>query len=190
MNTNLRNKKQAMKNRKGAIEMSMTTIVTIVLVVVTLVLALVLIRTIFTTSTGAIEQVDTAIQDQINNLFSSEGKNLAIYPASREITIKRGDVPKGFAFSVKNPEKQDTTFTYSVIATDVSNCEGSITKEAAGTYILGGTGTFSLGPNAELELARLVKFSVPKTAPECTIIYSLQIPELSTGGADVFVTIR
>lgn len=62
------------KSKKAALEMSMTTIVTIVLVVVTLVLALVLIRTIFTSSTNAIDQVNTAIQDQINNLFTSQGE--------------------------------------------------------------------------------------------------------------------
>ncbi|HTZ41767.1 MAG TPA: hypothetical protein VMC07_00985 [Candidatus Omnitrophota bacterium] len=178
------------KNKHAAIEMSMTTIVTIVLVVVTLVLALVLIRTIFTSSTNAVEQVDTAIQDQINSLFASEGKNLEIYPASREINIKRGDIPKGFVFSVENPNNTDTMFSYTVTASDVTNCGSSLTQEMANSYVLGGTGSFSLGPSAKLDLARLVKFSIPDSSPKCTVIYNLAIPELSTGGADIFVTIQ
>jgi len=178
------------KNRKGAIEMSMTTIVTIVLVVVTLVLALVLIRTIFTSSTGAIEQVDSAIQDQITKLFSSEGKNLAVYPASRQITIKRGDVPKGFAFSVKNPNPEVATFDYSLSATEFSNCGSTLLKENAEAFVLGGTGTFDLGASGQLDLPRLVKFNVPESAPACTIVYTLQISGGLTTSADIFVTIQ
>lgn len=170
--------------------MSMTTIVTIVLVVVTLVLALVLIRTIFTSSTGAIEQVDTAIQDQINKLFSSEGSNLAVYPASRGITIKKGEVPKGFAFSVKNPETEVASFTYDLLAGDITSCGSAFTKEKAGSYVLGGSGTFELGASGQLDLPVLIKFNVPESAPSCTIVYNLQISGGLTTSATIFVTIE
>jgi hypothetical protein len=182
------------KSKKAAIEMSMTTIVTIVLVVVTLVLALVLIRTIFTSSTNAIDQVNTAIQDQINNLFASEGTSLAVYPASREITLKRGDTPKGFAFSVKNPEKTTATFTYNITAGDVHNCGTSFTTQQADAYVLGNTGTFSLGAGNALDLPILVKFDVGNSAPPCTIIYNVNVIETSPNSnafpTNVFVTIQ
>lgn len=173
--------------------MSMTTIVTIVLVVVTLVLALVLIRTIFTTSTGAVEQIDSAIQDQINKLFTSEGKDIAIYPASQSITIKRGDTPKGFAFSIKNPSTEVASFTYTVTANDpnsIASCGSTFSKEKAESYILGGSGTFSLGGSAQLDLPKLVKFNVPATGPACTVVYNLQISDGLTQGADIFVTFQ
>lgn len=171
--------------------MSMTTIVTIVLVVVTLVLALVLIRTIFTTSTGAVEQIDSAIQDQINKLFVSEGKDIAIYPASQSITVKRGDTPKGFAFSIKNPNNEVSSFTYGLTADNaasIQSCGSSFSKEKAEALILGGSGTFSLGPTAQLDLPKLVKFNVPSTAPACTVVYNLQITGGLTTSADIFVT--
>jgi hypothetical protein len=177
-------------SKRAAIEMSMTTIVTIVLVVVTLVLALVLIRTIFTTSTGAVEQIDTAIQDQINKLFASEGRNLAVYPASRQITIKKGDVPKGFAFSIKNPDTESASFSYSMTASDFLSCGSTFSKEKAEAFVLGGTGTFNLGPSAQLDLPVLIKFNVPESSPSCTIIYYLGIEGLATGGANIFVTIQ
>ncbi|MDD5699768.1 MAG: hypothetical protein PHH00_01055 [Candidatus Nanoarchaeia archaeon] len=181
------------KNRKGAIEMSMTTIVTIVLVVVTLVLALVLIRTIFTSSTGAVEQIDSAIQDQITKLFASEGKSLAIYPVSQSITLKKGDTPKGFAFSVKNPNTEVATFSYTITADDptsIASCGSAFSKEKAEAFILGGTGTFDLGPTAQLSLPRLIKFNIPETAVSCTIVYNLQISGGLTEGANIFVTIQ
>jgi hypothetical protein len=182
------------KNRKAAIEMSMTTIVTIVLVVVTLVLALVLIRSIFTSSTSAIDQVNTAIQDQVNQLFASEGTSLVVYPASREITITRGDTPKGFAFSVKNPEKATATFTYNISAGDVHNCGTGFTTDEANSYVLGNTGTFSLGAGGQLDLPILVKLDVPKSSVPCTIIYNINVFETSpTDNAfptNVFVTIK
>jgi hypothetical protein len=182
------------KNKKAALEMSMTTIVTIVLIVVTLVLALVLIRTIFTSSTNAIDQVNTAIQDQINSLFTSEGTSLAVYPASREITLKRGDTPKGFAFSVKNPEKTTASFTYNISAGDVHNCGTTFTTAQADAYVLGNTGSFSLGPGNALDLPILVKFDIPSASVPCTVIYNLNVFETTPNNnafpTNIFVTIQ
>jgi hypothetical protein len=182
------------KSKKAAIEMSMTTIVTIVLVVVTLVLALVLIRTIFTSSTNAITQVNTAIQDQINNLFTSQGGNLQVYPASRQVVITRGATPpEGFAFSVKNPEVNTATFTYSVDAADVHNCGSTFTTDMANNYLLGATGSFTIGPGAILNPSELVAFTNTASAPPCTIIYDLNINETSGNNAfstNVFVTLQ
>jgi hypothetical protein len=182
------------KNKKAAIEMSMTTIVTIVLVVVTLVLALVLIRTIFTSSTNAIDQVNTAIQDQINNLFTSEGGNLQVYPASRQITISRGATPAGFGFAVENPEKTTATFSYNLSAGDVHNCGPAFTTDEANAYVLGNTGTLTLGPGAILNPYILVKFDIPSNAIPCTIIYNLNVVETSPNSnafpTNIFLTIQ
>jgi archaellum component FlaG (FlaF/FlaG flagellin family) len=182
------------KSKKAAIEMSMTTIVTIVLVVVTLVLALVLIRTIFTSSTNAIDQVNTAIQDQINNLFTSQGGNLQVYPNSRQITLNRGDTPKGFGFSIKNPEKTTATFSYNISAGDVHNCGTAFTPDQANAYVLGNTGSLSLGPGAILNPYILVKFDIPSDAVPCTIIYNLNVVETTPNSnafpTNVFVTIN
>lgn len=180
-------------SKRAAIEMSMTTIVTIVLVVVTLVLALVLIRTIFTSSTSAVEQIDTAIQDQINKLFASEGTSLAVYPAARQITLKKGDVPKGFAFSVKNNDVESATFSYNIVATDVTSCGSTFTAERANAFLLGGTGSFSLGAGNKLDLPILVKFSIPESSPPCTIVYTLNVDGTASGfptSTNIFVTIE
>jgi hypothetical protein len=173
-------------------EMSVGTLVTIVLLMVVLVLGIVLVQKIFGAGTNAIDTVDNEIQDQINKLFSEEGKKLSVYPTSRQVTLKKGDDPKGFAFSVKNNDVESAEFTYSVEASDVTKCGGGFTENKANNFLLGGSGSFSLGPGNFLDLPRLVKLAVPETAPPCTIIYNLEIDKDGTSysGADIFVTIK
>ena len=160
------------QNKKAAMEMSMGTIVTIVLVVVTLVLALILIRSIFSSGTSAVDQINNAIQDQINKLFSSESTDVAIYPADLNVPIKRGDsTPRGFAFAVKNPDNTLATFSYTVTAQSLYNC-GSLTKDEANSYIVNKKGSFTAGAGAISDI-QVVRFLAPKSAPACTITYSL-----------------
>jgi hypothetical protein len=184
--------KNFLKNRRAAMEMSVGTIVTIVLLMAVLVLGIFLVQKIFSSSSNAIDTVDKEVQSQIEQLFADEGKKIAVYPTSREITLKKGDTPKGFAFSVRNNDVESAEFTYTVDASDVSSCGSGITKEKANAFLLGGSGKFNLGPGNALDLARLVKFNIPETAPPCTIIYDLEIKKATEAyaGADVFATIK
>lgn len=174
--------------------MSIGTIVTIVLVVTTMVLGLVLIRSIFNTGTNAVQNIDTAIQNQINQLFSSSNSNLVVYPNSRSITIKRGSTPAGFGFAVKNPEQVSATFSYSVNATSMHNC-GSLTLEQANSFLIGASGPISLGPSAIQDPYTLVEFDIPTSEPTCTVTYNLVVNEVTptptnSYSANVFVTIQ
>lgn len=181
-----------MENKIGAMEMSMGTIVTIVLLMTVLILGGFLISKIFTSGTGAIDEIDNAIQNEINKLFAEEGRKLVVYPSSRQIVLKKDDDPKGFAFSVKNDDVENAEFTYSVEAGDISKCGSSFKKETAESYLIGSSGKFSLGPGNSLDIPRLVKFSIPESAPPCTIIYNLEIKKGtdSYSGADIFVVIK
>ncbi len=179
-------------NKKAAMQMSVGTIVTIVLLMSVLVLGLVLVRSIFTTSTNAVDQIDAQVQNQINKLFTKEGKEFIIFPASRDVTVKKGDNPAGFAFSVKNNEVESKTYSYTIEAQDVSDCGSSFTEDIADGYLLPKEGSFSVGPGKNLEPAELIKFNVPDSAPPCTIMYRITITE---GGetfksATVFVNIE
>jgi len=176
--------------KRAAMEMSVGTIVTIVLLMSVLVLGLVLTKSIFRSSQNAVEQIDSAVQNEINKLFADENKELVIYPSSRAITLKKGKDPAGFAFSVKNKDVQEKTYSYKLEAQDVSNCRGAISKEEAESYALGGQGEFTLKGGATLEIPRLIKFVIPETAPPCTIVYYLKIEGIQSGGTEVFVTIK
>ncbi len=183
--------KPQIRNKKAAMEMSVGTIVTVVLLMSVLVLGIFLIKEIFFTATGAIDSISTEVESEIQKLFSDEGKKLAIYPTARAITLKKGDAPKGFAFSVQNKDVESADFTYTVTADDVSKC-GSLTKSEADSFLLGGVGSFSLGAGNALELPRLVKLAIPETAPPCTLIYMVDVKKSGDpyAGGEIFVTIK
>jgi hypothetical protein len=155
-------------------------------------LGLVLVRTIFDTGGDAVENIDAAIQDEINKLFADENKNLIIYPSDRSFNLKKGDDPKGFAFSVKNNGVDAAEFEYSIRADDVSTCGTSFSETDAESLMIASSGSFSLGPGNKLDLPRLVKFSIPESTPPCTIVYELEISKDSVpySSAQIFVTIK
>jgi len=182
-----------MKSRSGALELSTGTMVVIILSVIVLVLAIFFIQQIFRMGTSAIDSVDAEIQSQIQTLFQEEKeRKVAIYPTSREITLKKGDTPKGFAFSVRNLDVDSTEFTYDVKATDVTRCGAGFTEETANGFLLGGSGSFNLGPGNSLDFPILVKFVIPGTAPPCSLVYKLEIWEgdVPYSGVNIFVTIK
>ncbi|MEM3091167.1 MAG: hypothetical protein QXX55_00445 [Candidatus Pacearchaeota archaeon] len=181
----------SLRQKHAAMEMSVGTMVTIVLLMIVLVLGIFFIQKIFSAGTNAIETIDNQVQNEIQKLFAQEDKKIVVYPTSRDLTIKKGDDPKGFAFSIKN-KGEPSDFSYEITASDVSNCRGALTREEANRYLIGGSGTFSVARDSSLELPILVKFDVSDEAPACTIIYYIKINkgnEFYTG-TDVFITIK
>ncbi|KHO55406.1 MAG: hypothetical protein QT10_C0001G0010 [archaeon GW2011_AR19] len=181
-----------MKNKIGAMEMSVGTIVTIVLLMSVLVLGIFLVQKIFKTGTSAIDQVDTKIQSEIDQLFSEEDKSVVVYPKERTITIKKGD-SGGFGFSIMNKEQTDGSFSYIVSVGEISSgCQLS-EEQAESLIVLGKTGTgINLISGSKLEDAILVKFNIPETAPLCQIRYSLDVKNnglqyASTVGVDLTI---
>lgn len=180
------------KEKKAAMEMSVGTMVTIVLLMVVLVLGIFLVQRIFRSGTNAVDIIDAQIQSEINKLFSEEEKNLVIYPSSREITIRRGDSPRGFAFSVRNPSVEVQSFQFSIEADDVTRCGSQLRKEMANSWTLPSQGSFSLEPGKYMSLAEKIAFSVPENAPPCTLLYRITVrgDKGFLESASVFVTIK
>lgn len=184
-----------MKSKKAAMEMSVGTIVTIVLLMTVLILGIFLIQKIFSGSSGAIETINSEVESQIEKLFSNEGRKIAVYPTSQEVTIKKGDDPKGFAFSIRNNDIESATFTYEVEVDpqfDEDKCGSSFSKARGDQYLLAGEGSFELGPGNSLDLPILVKFDIPESAAPCTIIYNLNVKKGRDAytGAQIFVTVK
>lgn len=181
-------------SKRAAMEMTMGTMVTIVLLVTVLILGLVLVRNIFGSGTDAVSDIDSAVKGEIRKLFADEGKTLVIYPSSRRFTMKAGDDPSGFAFSVRNKDVETKTYTYDVAAEsgfDFSKCGSTFTESRANSWLLVSSGSFSLGPGRDLELPELVLFDIPETAPPCTIPYGLDITDgVNPLGTTVYVTIE
>jgi hypothetical protein len=164
-----------MKSNKGAMEMSVGTIVTIVLLMSVLVLGIFMVRQIFTTGTTAIDGIDEKIQGEIDNLFSVEGKSVVIYPKNRFIRMSQGDTG-GFGFSIKNKDMDSGTFAYELTVGDITE-ECTISEEAARRLIVlhrKGDG-IKLPSGTSMEEAVFVRFKIPENTPLCLLSYNLDI---------------
>lgn len=179
---NLKNKKGAnasfpdgalFSSKKGAMEMSVGTIVTIVLLMAVLVLGLVMVRTIFKSSTENINVIDQKVKDQINKLFSEDDlKQVIIYP-STYIQLNKGK-SAGFGLSIRNTESTGDKFSYTIAAQSTS-C-GRSNSVADALISLGKTGSnLIVSPGSVMQEPIYVRFDIPENAPPCQIRYNVDI---------------
>lgn len=163
-----------MKSKKGAMEMSVGTIVTIVLLVSVLILGIFLVQKIFASSSGAIDLTDQQLRSEINKLFS-EDKKLVIYPGTKFIEIKHEEID-GVGVGIKNLVQGVAgaqTFSYEVVATDVADC--GVTKEIAESWIVTGKGESGIPiPVGELS-SQKVMFRIPVGAPICVARFRVNV---------------
>jgi len=174
-------------NKKGAMELSMSTIVILVIAMAMLVGGLVLVRIIYTGAEDAIGGINKGVEDEIDKLFTNSDAKIAIYPSSRKIEIKQNTPGKGFAFSVRNTGIEDREFIYDVYVDtnfDIRDKCGIQAKEADDWLDIA-SGSFSLGKGAKLDLPELVLFTIPDNAPPCTIPYRIDIKERA---GDIYTT--
>ena len=163
------------RNKKGAMEMSVGTIVTIVLLMSVLVLGIFLVQKIFSTGTSAIDQVDDQVQNKINELFADGDQKLIIFPPSGSVEVVKGETPpKGFAFSIENPQSEEQNFEYEATIQDADKCN-QLTPEELKSWMLGDEGNVLLGPDQQMERGRSVVFEVPENAEECTFEVDLSV---------------
>lgn len=97
-------------DKRGAIEMSMTTVVVIVLAMTMLILGLTLVRTIFSGAQYNVKSINDKVRGEINKLFVDEEQRSAIYLPSNTATVKQGE-SFGLAFAIRNVGAEGA-FTY------------------------------------------------------------------------------
>ncbi len=163
-------------NRKGALELSIGTIVIIVLAMAMLILGLVLVRGIFTGAKYNVDQLNKNVEGEINKLFNEEGQKTVFYLPNNQAEIKKGK-SFGVAFGIRNTAQGEATagnFIYTVKAAEVqSGCQ--LTLAQADSYIIiGKTGTLSLIPGDDPKV-RLIKIQPSSSAPLCEISYDLVV---------------
>lgn len=174
-----------MKNTKGAMEMSVGTIVTIVLLMSVLILGLVLVKNIFK---GAGDATDTTIS-QLNaetaKLFGDTNEKVLLTPSSGEINVKAGKTG-AFGISIKNRATsldQGTEFSYEVIP--VENTCGLTLSQMDSLIFTGKTHTFSI-PVSDVESWK-VEFSIPESGiPDCGLVYKAEVKR----GSEPYKTTR
>jgi len=170
------------EDKKGAIELSIGTIVIIVLAMAMLILGLVLVQKIFTGATEATELVNDNVKAQINKLFNDEGTKTVIYLPNNQADIKKGN-SYYIRFAIRNTNTggsgDSVAFNYEFT---VSSKEGAgvqegckLTPEQAQKFIqVGRSGTVSLRPG-DPAVDRQLVIQAPDDSPLCKILYDLKV---------------
>ena len=180
--------------KKAAIELSIGTIVIIVLAMAMLILGIVLVRNIFSGSTEAVDNINQGVINEINELFTDSNKRMAVYPSTRKITIPQGTDGRGFAFSVRNNDIDEKTFTYNVAVDPNFNIQKKckIGVQEAEDWIVVPSGTITLAPGQKMDNPILVVFNIPESAPPCTLpfIAEVRLDGAYYDGVTVYLTIE
>lgn len=160
--------------KKGAMEMSVGTIVTIVLLMSVLILGLVLVKNIFGSAKKVIDLTDQQLGEEINKLFG-EDKKLVIYPKNRLIEVKQGELEEA-GIGIKNlleGVSGSKTFSYEVIVADASNCAES--DEEVESWIVVGISEDDIPiPVGDLSIQR-VRFKAPLGSSLCTARFRVNV---------------
>src|SRR4030042_6368767 len=97
-------KRDFMHSKKGAMELTLGTVVVFVLSVSVLIMGIFLIQKIFGGASNAINDINENVKNEINKMFSQDAdRKIAIYPSTREIEMKKGELG-GFGFSIRNTD--------------------------------------------------------------------------------------
>jgi hypothetical protein len=89
-----------MRGKKGAVELSISTIVIVVLAMSMLILGLLLIKGIFSGATYNVNKMNDKVKDEINKLFV-EDKRVVLYLDNNGADVKQGQV-YGIAWGLQN----------------------------------------------------------------------------------------
>lgn len=163
-----------MKNRNGALELSIGTIVVIVIGMSMLILGLVLVRTIFTGSTGTVDELNEQVQSEILNLFGNSQGNIVVKLGSAGIAeVKPGD-RFNVAVGAQHPDGASITrdsLQYRISLADDSNenCLRILGKERAEGLFVTRVNTWNNFDTFSGSTAfSLIEIDVPSGTARCT----------------------
>ena len=95
-------KKMVRKNKRAAMELSMSTIVVLVLAMTMLILGLVLVRSIFTGATESVNDINDKVKGEISSLFVDESSKIVINLGADRIAKVKADTDNfGVSFAAK-----------------------------------------------------------------------------------------
>jgi hypothetical protein len=175
-----------LNGKKGAIELSMTTVVVIVLAMTMLILGLTLIRTIFTGAQYNVQSINDKVRGEINSLFlENADQKIVIYLPEQKAVIKQGEA-FGVAFALKNIEPATRRMDYSVTQEAGGNCPASANPQS--WIIVGGKGTPEVTSGDSYY--GLIRIQPPLTAPLCLVRFKLTVANYADTFFDVEINSR
>lgn len=177
--------------KRGAVELSFSTIVILVLAMTMLILGLILIKSIFSGATYNVDQLNKKVEGEINKLFQDqENREVIVYLPDNKASMSKGGT-FGVAFGIKYIGGTGTAaaqFTYQVkLDTDVNDLRTrcGISETQAMSYILEGkSGSLAIRP--ENIGYSLIRISVPKDGPVCLFRYQIEMKKAGVLGESGF----
>ncbi len=163
------------KFKKGAMEMSVGTIVVIVLSVTMLVLGVVFIKNLFSLATGVADLTDEQLKNEINKLFSEESR-IVIVPNSRFVQIKQENedhVGVGIQ-NLLEGASATTKFSYNVYASEFADCG---TKEEVEDWIILGKAESNFTIPTGQKVVKRIRFRIPVGSPLCSARFNVDVFE-------------
>jgi len=169
------------RSKKGAMELSVGTIVVFVLSMSVLVLGFFLVQRIFSVATSAVDLTDQQLRNEISKLFVDETRT-TIYPGTREVEIRQ-DESGGVGVGIRNLENNEDVFSYEVRASPGNNCPVNFAEDDAMSLITVGDTDSGIRISPGDFIVRTVSFEPPVGTALCTIRYTVDI---TSSGNQVF----
>lgn len=162
--------------KKGAIELSIGTIVIIVLAMSMLILGLVLVRSIFSGAKYNVDQMNDKVRDEIGKLFV-EDKKTVVYLPNQIASIEQNE-QWGVAFAIKNLAQGSAEagrFSYDVVVSDpdVRKKCGLGETEIERWITTGRSDDINIAPGETY--FGTVRFFIPEGAPLCVVRFHLDV---------------
>ena len=148
-----------MANKKGAVELSVSTIVIIVLAMSMLILGMVLVRSIMCGAIGMTTNINTKVEGEINNLFEATGAEVACIGAGEDPVAL---IP-GRTNTIYCKIRADKTAEYNIKVKSIS--AGDLKEAEIRKWIIGDDFyKRTVSPNDE-EAKKFLRLDVPDNAP-------------------------
>lgn len=177
-----------MKNKRAAMELTVGTIVTIILLMSALVLGLILTNTIFSKTTENVNNIDTQVKGQINDLFGEEGTGFVIKLGNENTaTVKQGTedfgIPIGFSPTNpkawgNNPTNRNGCTYYITPLTGANYCISQGWTDPCSSVVTG-CGSASAGEMFESFESNvgysLIKIDIPANVPPCLQRFTITV---------------
>jgi len=162
--------------KKGAIELSIGTIVIIVLAMSMLILGMVLVKNIFSGATAVTDMTNEQLKNQVSKMFG-EDKKLVVYPDTGRIDAKGGEL-SGFGIGIKNlleGSNAGTSFNYEVVVADddIQKKCGVSEREAEDWITTGRSERLEISPGG-FESGKVL-LEVPQGSSLCTYRYRVNV---------------
>lgn len=168
--------------KRGAIELSMSTIVIIVLGVTMLILGMILVRGVMCSALGLTADINTKVSSELERYFGETGDEIVCIGEKGESNIVPGATSYVWC-SIKAPEEA----IYTISLVDYSTTVESLSKDTIKSWIKKDKDTWTVAPNDNKPKAPIT-LSIPKTAPEGSISLKIEAKKKpKSGGSDITI---